>query len=43
MKETMTKLGFDAKIGTPDDYAKFVAEEIPRWTNIVKASGVKSE
>jgi tripartite-type tricarboxylate transporter receptor subunit TctC len=43
MKESMTKLGFDAKIGSPQDYAKFIAEEIPRWTDVVKATGVKSE
>jgi tripartite-type tricarboxylate transporter receptor subunit TctC len=43
MKESMTKLGFDAKIGSPQDYANFIAEEIPRWTEIVKSSGVKTE
>lgn len=43
MKEAMTKLGFEAKIGSPQDYAKFIADEIPRWTAIVNASGVKPE
>ena len=43
MKDSMTKLGFDAKIGSPQDYAKFIAEEIPRWTDVVKATDVKSE
>ena len=43
MKANMTKLGFDAKIGSPQDFAKFVAEETPRWTEIVKATGVKAE
>ena len=32
MKDSMAKLGFDAKIGSPQDFAKFIAEEIPRWT-----------
>ena len=41
MKETMTKLGMDAKIGSPQDYARFIAEETPRWNAIVKATGVK--
>ena len=31
------------KIGTPQNYAKFIAEEIPRWTAVVKATGVKLE
>ena len=43
MKDSMAKLGFDAKIGSPQDFAKFIAEETPRWTEIVKATGVKSE
>jgi len=43
MKEAMTKLGMDAKIGSPQDYAKFIAEETPRWNAIVQATGVKVE
>jgi tripartite-type tricarboxylate transporter receptor subunit TctC len=43
MKAAMTKLGFDAKIGSPQDFATFIAEETPRWTEIVKATGVKAE
>jgi tripartite-type tricarboxylate transporter receptor subunit TctC len=43
MKAAMAKLGFDAKIGSPQDFAKFIAEETPRWTEIVKATGVKTE
>jgi tripartite-type tricarboxylate transporter receptor subunit TctC len=41
MKANMTKLGFDAKIGSPQDFTKFIAEETPRWTEIVKQTGVK--
>ena len=37
----MTKLGMEAKIGSPQDYARFIAEETPRWNAIVKSSGVK--
>ena len=43
MKESMAKLGFDAKIGTPQDFAAFIAEEIPRWAEIVKTTGVTFE
>ena len=43
MTATMTKLGFQAKIGSPQDFAAFIAEELPRWAEIVKSSGVKSD
>jgi tripartite-type tricarboxylate transporter receptor subunit TctC len=43
MKDAMARLGFDAKIGSPQDYARFIAEETPRWTGIAKATGVKAE
>jgi hypothetical protein len=33
----------DAKIGSPQDYAKFIAEETPRWNAVVQAVGVKAE
>jgi tripartite-type tricarboxylate transporter receptor subunit TctC len=39
MKASMGKLGFDAKTGSPQDFAAFIAEEIPRWTEIVKSTG----
>jgi tripartite-type tricarboxylate transporter receptor subunit TctC len=40
---SMQKLGFEYRIGSPQDFADFVAAEIPRWTAVVKASGVKSQ
>ena len=43
MKEAMTKLGMDAKIGSPQDYARFITEESPRWNAIVQSTGVKIE
>lgn len=43
MKESMAKLGFNARIGSPQDFAAFIAEEIPRWREIAKSTGVKSE
>ena len=39
----MRKLGFEFRIGSSQDFAAFVAAEIPRWTAVVKASGVKSQ
>jgi tripartite-type tricarboxylate transporter receptor subunit TctC len=43
MIASMKKLGFEYRIGSPQDFADFVAAEIPRWTAVVKASGVKSQ
>ena len=41
MKASMGKLGFEAKVGSPGDFARFIAAEIPRWEELVKSSGVK--
>jgi tripartite-type tricarboxylate transporter receptor subunit TctC len=43
MKDSMGKLGFDAKIGSPEDFTAFIKEETPRWTDIIKSTGVKLE
>jgi tripartite-type tricarboxylate transporter receptor subunit TctC len=43
MTAIMTKLGFEAKVGSPQDFAAFIAEELPRWAAIVRSSGVKSD
>ena len=41
MKASMAKLGLDAKIGSAQDFATFIADEIPRWAEVVKSVGVK--
>jgi tripartite-type tricarboxylate transporter receptor subunit TctC len=41
MVASMKKLGFESRLGTSQDFAAFVAAEIPRWTAVVKASGVR--
>jgi tripartite-type tricarboxylate transporter receptor subunit TctC len=43
MIASMKKLGFESRIGSSHDFAAFVGAEIPRWTAVVKASGVKSQ
>jgi tripartite-type tricarboxylate transporter receptor subunit TctC len=43
MKASMSKLGLDAKVGSPQDFARFIADEIPRWAEVVKSVGVKAQ
>lgn len=43
MKAAMERLGVDAIIGSPQEFAAFIAEEQPKWAQIVEASGVKVE
>jgi tripartite-type tricarboxylate transporter receptor subunit TctC len=43
MQASMQKLGIDATIGSPQDFAAFIAAEAPKWARIVEASGVKME
>lgn len=41
MKERMSALSLDAKIGTPGQFASFMAKEVPLWSEIVQKTGVK--
>jgi tripartite-type tricarboxylate transporter receptor subunit TctC len=43
MKAAMEKLGIETLIGSPQDFAAFIADEQPKWARIVEASGVKVE
>ena len=37
----MQRLGVAPSIGTPKDFADFIADEAPKWQQIVEASGVQ--
>jgi tripartite-type tricarboxylate transporter receptor subunit TctC len=41
MQASMAKLGVEATIGSPHDFATFIAEEAPKWARIVADSGVR--
>src|SRR5690349_4836219 len=43
MKESMTRLGISPSLGSAKDFAAFIADEAPRWAEIVKASGTQIE
>jgi tripartite-type tricarboxylate transporter receptor subunit TctC len=41
MRAAMGRLGVSPSIGTPKDFADFIAAEAPKWKQIVDASGVQ--
>jgi len=41
MRAAMARLGVSPSIGTPEDFANFIAAEAPKWRQIVEASGVQ--
>jgi tripartite-type tricarboxylate transporter receptor subunit TctC len=43
IKASFAKFSARAKIGSPQDFAAFIAAEAPRWAALVKASGAKME
>jgi tripartite-type tricarboxylate transporter receptor subunit TctC len=43
MKATLAQIGFEANIGTPEDLAAFIAEEMARWAEVAKVTHVKIE
>src|SRR5262245_1231559 len=43
VKAALEKLGLEPVIQTPDEFGKFVLNEIPRWAEIVRVSGVKGD
>jgi len=41
MKDSMTRLGVAPSLGSVKDFEAFIADEAPRWAEIVKASGTQ--
>jgi tripartite-type tricarboxylate transporter receptor subunit TctC len=41
MAESMKRIGVAPSIGSPADFAAFIADETPKWQAIVKTSGVQ--
>jgi tripartite-type tricarboxylate transporter receptor subunit TctC len=41
VKERLSGAGIDVGGGSPEDYAKFVRDELAKWGPVVKASGAK--
>ena len=43
LKSRLSAQGLDAVGGTPDAFARYMREEIEKWTQVVKASGARAE
>jgi tripartite-type tricarboxylate transporter receptor subunit TctC len=43
IKASFAKFSALAKIGSPQDFAAFIADEAPKWAVLVKASAAKVE
>ncbi len=43
IRDGMLKQGFEPVGNKPEEFRKFIAEEIPRWEKVVKTAGIKPE
>jgi hypothetical protein len=43
MNANLAKFSAIAKAGSPQDFAAFLAAELPKWAQIVRLSGAKPE
>ena len=39
----MNQIGFDVVAGTPEEFGKFMQDEVTRWTQVVKRGGIKPD
>ena len=43
VRERMNQIGFDVVAGTPEEFGKFMQDEVARWTQVVTRGGIKPE
>jgi tripartite-type tricarboxylate transporter receptor subunit TctC len=43
IRERMNQIGFDVVASTPEEFGKFMKEEVDRWTRVVERGGIKPE
>ena len=43
VRERMSQIGFDVVASTPDEFGRFMKQEVDRWTEVVKRGGIKPE
>jgi tripartite-type tricarboxylate transporter receptor subunit TctC len=43
LKERFSAIGFDIRTSTPDEFTRFIKEDMARIAKGIKASGIKAE
>jgi tripartite-type tricarboxylate transporter receptor subunit TctC len=43
VRERLTAIGFDVVASTPEEFGKFMRDEVARWTKVVERGGIKAE
>jgi tripartite-type tricarboxylate transporter receptor subunit TctC len=43
VRERLTQIGFDVVGSTPEEFGKFMQEEVDRWTKVVQRGGIKPD
>ena len=43
IRERLTQIGFDVVASTPEEFGKFMKDEVERWTRVVKRGGIKPD
>src|SRR5437762_12924607 len=43
VRERMNQIGFDVVASTPEEFGKFMREELERWTRVVQKGGIQPE
>jgi tripartite-type tricarboxylate transporter receptor subunit TctC len=43
IRERLTQIGFDVVAGTPEEFGRFMKDEVDRWTRVVKRGGIKPD
>ena len=43
VRERMTQIGFDVVASSPDEFGKFMRDEVDRWTRVVQKGGIKPD
>ena len=42
IRASFARLGIEGKSGTPADFAAVIAQEAPKWAEIVRLTGIKA-
>jgi len=43
IRDRLTQIGFDVVASTPDEFGRFMKDEVDRWTKVVQRGGIKPD